>query len=90
MMFMNQWDIEDAVQRYANHEVLGPATKLLHRFMELVNDNSDGWAHWKAAPRAAKKLMMLIESGEGTASDLKKATTPIKSLCTRHKLSMTF
>lgn len=90
MMFMNQWDIEDAVQRHANHDVLGPATRLLARFMETVNENSDGWAHWGAAPRAAKKLMMLIESGDGTLRDLKKAITPIKSCCTRHKLPMIF
>jgi len=98
MLFMNEMDIEEAVTRYRNHPVLAEATQLLDRFKDVVNANSDGWAYWSAAPRAAKKLIELILSQETrgrawndpvpevTKADLKKATTPIKSLCTRHKL----
>jgi hypothetical protein len=86
MMFMNEWDIHQAMQRYSDHSVLGPAAQLLMRFVDLVNDNSDGWAYWPKAPRAAKKLMQLLQSGDGTEADLKKATTPLKAFCTRHKL----
>jgi hypothetical protein len=90
MIFMNRWDVEEAVKRHNGHEVLGPATKLLNRFMDMVDENSDGWAYWRAAQKAAKRLIELIQSGDGTAEDLKKATTPLKSLCTRGGLTMVF
>lgn len=86
MLFMNESEIDQAADRYADHPVLGPATKLLQRFRDMVNENSDGWAYWPAAPRAAKQLQVLIQAGDGTEKQLKRATTPLKSLCTRRHL----
>ena len=67
---------------------------LLYRLMEAVNNQSDGWAYWRAPSRAAEKLMKLLRTAgniwydtHGTISDddLKAAITPIKSMVTRQK-----
>lgn len=63
MLFMNRWEIEDAVNRYANHKVLARATRFLYEFMEQTNEVSDGWHSWPKPARAAAKLMKLIQSG---------------------------
>lgn len=85
--WMNEWDIDEAVDKYRNHPVLGKATKFLAKFRDVVNSNSDGWAYWKAASAAAKQLCNMIEHPEtATEEALKKAIIPIKSLCTRKKL----
>ena len=98
MLFMNTMDIDDAVIRYSSHPIVGKAARLLRNFADMIDDNSDGWAHWPAAPRACKKLMELIQSqetrGKGwdftppavTESELKAAIKPMKSFCTRKGL----
>jgi hypothetical protein len=91
---MNEGEIEDAVRRYRTHPVLGPATQTLSSLRMTVNINSDGWASWGAAVRAAGKLMELIE-GDGTNAfrtggrldatepRLRAAYSPIKAFRTR-------
>ena len=98
MHFMNTWDIEDAMLRFADHPILGPAARTLHNLEDVVNRNSDGWAYWAAPVRAADKLMTLIE-GDGswdarhgvrddaTEAQLRKAYTPIRAFLTRHRLT---
>ena len=89
MHFMNTWEIDDCRDRYAKHPVLGPATRFLADFRDLIDQNSDGWCYWRPPVQAADKLMTLIEHPEtATAAALKKALTPIKSFCTRHKLKL--
>lgn len=96
--FMNQWDVEEAAQRYAKHPVLGKATRFLKEFMEEVNQHSDGWAYWKAPVAAAGQLMTLIEAGRAdrnsptgesqiTEQAFRKALAPIKSFMTRRGLA---
>jgi len=86
MFFLNEAEIDMYLERHERHPVLRKATKLLSEFRHLVNNNSDGWAYWGPPVRAAKKLMQLISNrAEVTEADLKKAITPIKSFCTRHK-----
>lgn len=87
MLFMNTWDIDEAADRYKKQPVLDRATRLLVAFRDLIDANSDGWAYWRLAPKAAEKLMTLIKEPE-TASEakLKAAITPLKAFCTRHKL----
>lgn len=87
MKFMNEWDIQMAVERWQNHPVLSKATKLLDDLKAIVNRNSDGWAYWTAPVRAAKKLMQLIEDVGDPANEyqLNKAMIPIKSFYTKHK-----
>jgi hypothetical protein len=95
MLFMNQWEIEMALQQHANHPILSKATKLLHDLMELTNSVSDGWHSWPKPCRAAKKLQEMIQNNRGrnsefsnlTEADLKKAIAPIKALLTREAKS---
>lgn len=72
MRFMNDWDIERARQRYADHPVLGPAVETLDNVREWANDNSDGWAYWPKPARACARLMELID-GDGTWQALQDA-----------------
>lgn len=93
-MFMNGYDIDDALQRFEVHPVLGPATRTMAELRDWTNNNSDGWGYWKQPMRAAEKLMVLIQ-GDGTsqyydrerddvtAADLKIALRPIKRFRTQ-------
>ncbi len=83
-MWMNRYEIEEAVHRYARHEVLGPATRFLYRLMEETDNNSDGWCHWPAPGRAAAKLQELIQSpSTATIAKFHASLRPIKSFYTR-------
>lgn len=97
MRFMNAWDIDNTVVRWADHPVLGPASRTLYSLMEAADANSDGWAYWPKPARSAAKLMVLIE-GDGTSqyrfgdredatvAKLKAAYSPIKAFRTRSGL----
>ena len=63
-MFMNQWDVEEARDYFAKDKVLAPATQYLYDFMQLINDISDGWAHWSHGRRCADALVKIIESAK--------------------------
>lgn len=84
MLYMNDYDIMNAQQRFASHPVLGKAVQFLAAFKEQVDNCSDGWAHWKCPVQAANKLMELIQGKtEPTEANFKKAMSPIKSFMTR-------
>ena len=93
MLFMNEWDIEQAVSLHRNHPILSKATKLLQDLMNLTNQVSDGWPYWSKPCRAARKLQELIQANdprtkkwdapEVTEADLKRAVAPIKTLLTK-------
>lgn len=99
-IWFNEPEIDQHVRRFASHPILGRATRLLSEYRHEVNNNSDGWAYWKIAARAASKLMTLIEKAnlqgfhynpsyvEPTEADLRTAITPIKTFCTKHNLTM--
>ena len=63
-MYMNEYEIEDAEQRYRTHPVLGPATRTLVNLVRWTNSNSDGWPYWRKPAQAAEKLMDLIQQGQ--------------------------
>lgn len=98
MRFMNHWDIDEAVVRWADHPVLGPASRTLRNLRDAADANSDGWCYWPKPVRSANKLMVLIE-GDGTweyrfgdrddatAAKLRAAYSPIKAFRTRSGLS---
>ena len=96
MKYMNDYDIDQAEQRYCNDPVLSKAVAFLAAFRDEVNSHSDGWAYWRPPVQAAAKLMTLIEdcnvttwkpgrveTKEATFFDLHKALTPIKAFYTR-------
>lgn len=92
-MFMNEWEIQTALDRHRGHAVLGPAVKFLWEFCREVNLHSDGWPYWSAPVKAATRLMTLIQHPEtATHVELHKALTPIKSFYTRrgYKAGMQF
>ena len=64
MIYMNEYEIEDAKRRFAAHPILGPATKTLANLCEWTNANSDGWPFWPKPCRAAAKLQELIMGGD--------------------------
>lgn len=96
MLFMNEYEIDDALARYRGHPVLGPATQTLANLRDAANANSDGWAYWPKPCRAAKKLQELIqgerlsrfddERADATPALLRAAYTPIKTFRSRQGL----
>ena len=98
MRFMNSHDIARARSMYADHPILGPATRTLANLEAAADANSDGWSYWPKPARAARKLMELIERDgtaryifdsereDATAAELRKAYAPIKSFRTRSGL----
>jgi hypothetical protein len=97
MLFMNEYEIEDAARRYERHPVLGRATRFLKAHMDEVNSHSDGWPYWRPPVDAARQLITLIQAAQAnernqhtnrpqveiTERALLKALTPIKSFYTR-------
>lgn len=84
MHFMNEWDVREAAERHRNNPVLSIATQFLVALMEETNMHSDGWCYWPKPVHAAHKLMILIESGTGTMTDLRRALVPIKTFYTKY------
>jgi hypothetical protein len=98
-MFMNDYEIHSAQQRYgaqSGQPNLGKATDNLAALADWANANSDGWAYWPKPRRAAKRLQELIQAADKasrdystdgtadiTAADLTKALAPIKAFLTR-------
>lgn len=97
MMFMNEYEIDDAADRYQGHPVLGPATVTLSALRDAADANSDGWAYWPKPARAARKLQELIsgpvgsrfddERADATSAQLRAAYAPLKAFRTRSGLS---
>lgn len=93
MRFMNDWDIDDAVERYRQHPILSAATRTLANVRDAANENSDGWPYWPKPARAANKLMELIEGDRTSAyrfgerdvskAELTAAYRPLKAFRTR-------
>ena len=96
MRYMNEWDIESAVQRYdpaivPNRAYLAAVVSALR---DWTNQNSDGWPYWPKPARAADRAMALIESTttpenmrreeqDATDAEVAAALRPIKALLTR-------
>jgi hypothetical protein len=85
---MNEYEIEDAARRWADHPVLGPATRTLTSLVEWTNRNSDGWCYWPKPGRAASRLCELVEAARRgtipTRPEVRKAYRPLKAFRTRH------
>ena len=91
---MNQAEIEWTASRQHDCPNVRKGVRLLHRLMEAVNEQSDGWAYWPAPSKAAEKLMELLKTAGnlqhgtyGTISDadLKAAIATIKRMVTHQK-----
>jgi len=93
MLFMNEYEIDEAVSYWQNHPLLGPASKLLAALRDIVNQNSDGWAYWSPPVRAAKMLQELLQAArrgeQVTETEFKKALPPIKRFYSRYRPQLT-
>lgn len=91
MRYMNEYEIADATARFAEHPILGPATRTLSNLVAWTNQNSDGWPYWAKPCRAAQKLQAVITEGDDynteredvTAAMVTAALRPIKAFRTR-------
>ena len=87
-MFMNESDINRAVERYRYHPVLGKATRFLAAFRDEVDAHSDGWAYWRAPVEAARKLMTMIKTPDTATEDtFKAALTSIRRFYTKRGIA---
>lgn len=88
MLFMNEWEVADAEDRYRDDPILGPASQTLRNLVDWTNRNSDGWCYWPKPVRAAAKLQALLYLGQGrgdvTVADYQAALRPVKAFRTRH------
>jgi hypothetical protein len=96
MAWMNESEIERAMEQFRSHPVLGKYARFLGAFRDEVNGHSDGWAYWKLPAKAAEKLMTLLYghlfAGMGaypklaapTEAGFKKTLTPIKAFYAKH------
>lgn len=83
-MFMNTWEIDNAIIRHRNHPVKGRAARILGQLRDLADRCSDGWCYWPKPSRSANRLVELLKQDDPTEADLKKALVPIKSFLTRY------
>ena len=93
-MWMNAAEIEWAAHQYHKCPNVRKGVKLLHRLVESVNEQSDGWHSWPAPGKSAEKLTALLKTagnlqygtlGTITAAQLKAAITPIRRMVTTQK-----
>lgn len=90
MTWLNEYEIDDAVKRFADDPVIGPAARYLSDYRDTINKMGDGWAYWAAGTKPASQLCDLIQSARrgGPAphlDDVIKALSPIKAFATRYK-----
>ena len=84
MLFMNECDIVQALQRTAQHAVLHRGARFLEQLAAETNAHSDGWHSWPKPCRAARRLIELIQAGGNPSpQELTKALAPIRSFYTR-------
>jgi len=96
-MYYNSYEIDEMVETIERRAPeAAPFARYLADWRDIVNDNSDGWAHWQAGRRCADKLTrllsMIIDTMREGGSDLperkelERALSPIKSMATRRGL----
>lgn len=63
MMWMNEYEIEEAVRLLRSEELpnLLSGALALRRLMVWVNSNSDGWCYWQLPSRAATRLQAVLQ-----------------------------
>ena len=95
-MFMNDYDIDNALARAEGDPVRLAAAQTLANLRDCANANSDGWASWPKPSRAAARLIALLErvahhddfdGAKLTRGEVRKAYTPIRAFLTRSGLA---
>jgi antirestriction protein ArdC len=60
MKFYNEMDVIEICARAGAQPELVPYARYLLAWMRIVNENSDGWAYWRAGAAAGIKLADLL------------------------------
>lgn len=97
MRYMNEYDIEEALDRFdlATTPHRAALAQIVSDLAEWANRNSDGWVYWPKPVRAAAKAMEQIdptdwasihrlETEDCTLAEYTAAVRPIKAFLTRH------
>ncbi|AMM44250.1 hypothetical protein BJD78_gp80 [Arthrobacter phage KellEzio] len=98
MLFMNSDEIDDLQDYFRGPEIpenVRKAAAALQRLKDWTNENSDGWAYWKAPLTAANTLMARLMEAESawragrpvpymTDDELYQLMGPIQSLLAQH------
>lgn len=78
---LNQYEVEDAARQHIH------GAKCLLRFVDMINENSDGWGTWKSAANAATQLQVIVSRRiQPEQKMITRALAPMKALCTRKGL----
>ena len=100
-VWLNAYEIDDAVRAYATDPILGPAARTLANLASWTDSHSDGWAYWPKPGRAAAQLQEILSAARAerfrgsrdyvapTAADVRKAYRPIKAFRTRQGADFT-
>jgi len=66
MLYLNEYEVRDIATLFTGEGVpnLDKAAKGLENLMIWTNQNSDGWAYWKAPLKAADPLMIRLMEAE--------------------------
>lgn len=87
--YINDYEIELALRNQPVNSVRGYAARILFEHKEIVDSNSDGWAHWAPPVRAAKRLIEVVQAAGDTNHEIleknfKAGVTNLRSFYTRH------
>lgn len=94
MLYMNEYDLAKARDRFWNTPNRVKLADVVTNLAMWADRNSDGWASWPAAARAAKRAMEHIrsttsaenrrqEAEDITDAEVQAALRPIKTFLTR-------
>ena len=61
-MWMNTAEIDHAAEILAQDPVMGPASKYLQDYKDLIDSVSDGWPYWRYGTKCADDLSALVEA----------------------------
>jgi hypothetical protein len=66
VLYLNEYEVRDIATLFTGEGVpnLDKAAKGLENLMIWTNQNSDGWAYWKAPLRASEPLMLRLMEAE--------------------------
>ena len=69
-MWMNSVEIDIAAQRIREPLDLQEAARFLQAFRDLIDEISDGWAHWHYGTRCSQDLQALVGQAQWPANRL--------------------
>lgn len=59
-MWLNESEIDECVRMFHGDPILGPASRYLSDYRDIVNGHSDGWPYWSSGTKPAETLCDLL------------------------------